>query len=181
MHNEWQKVLDFWFKESTNKQWFEKKPQFDAIIRDRFKLTTEKASRGELAHWRCSIKGRLAEIIVLDQFSRNIWRDTAKAFSQDNMALMLAQEAIKQPDYTHIPIKERKFILMPFMHSESPFIHQQAVPLFTALNDKITLEFEMRHKEIIDHFGRYPHRNGILNRVSTTEEILFLKKSGSSF
>lgn len=118
---------------------------------------------------------------MLDQFSRNIWRDTAKAFSQDNMALMLAQEAIKQPDYKHLPIKERKFILMPFMHSESPFIHQQAVPLFTALNDKITLEFEMRHKEIIDHFGRYPHRNGILNRVSTPEEILFLKKSGSSF
>ncbi|MGP7972347.1 DUF924 family protein, partial [Proteus mirabilis] len=139
------------------------------------------ASRAELASWRESIEGRLGEIIILDQFSRNIWRDTPKAFSQDNMALILAQEAIRLPEYLTLTPVKRKFLIMPFMHSESQKIHQDAIALFSQLNDDDTYQYELRHKEIIDKYGRYPHRNEILGRTSTPEELAFLQQPGSSF
>ncbi len=176
-----EEVLSFWFEESTPKQWFEKNSKFDLAITKRFSHVCERAAQGELAYWRVSIRGRLAEIIVLDQFSRNLWRDTPKCFAQDCMALALAQEAIKQHDYNLLTLSQRKFILMPFMHSESSFIHLQAVELFRMLGDDNTLDYEMRHKAIIDKFGRYPHRNEILGRPSTKEEIEFLMQPNSSF
>lgn len=179
--NAMENVLTFWFEESTPKQWFEKSAKFDSTVTQRFAEMMEQAAKGELAYWRVSIRGRLAEIIILDQFSRNIWRDTPKAFAQDNMALVLAQEAIKQADYNLLTLSQRKFILMPFMHSESRFIHQQAVELFRGLGDDNTLNFEMQHKAIIDRFGRYPHRNEILGRTSTKDEITFLQQPNSSF
>ncbi|EKT55571.1 DUF924 family protein [Providencia sneebia] len=179
--NAMENVLTFWFEECTPKQWFEKNIKFDVMIAQRFGDIIERASQGELAFWRLSIRGRLAEIIVLDQFSRNVWRDTPKAFAQDKMALVLAQEAIKQSDYNMLTLSQRKFILMPFMHSESRFIHQQAVELFRGLGDESTLNYEMQHKAIIDRFGRYPHRNAILERPSTKEEIDFLQQPNSSF
>ncbi|EKT63916.1 DUF924 family protein [Providencia burhodogranariea] len=179
--NAMENVLTFWFEESAPKQWFEKSAKFDSIVTQRFAGIMERAAKGELAYWRVSIRGRLAEIIILDQFSRNIWRDTPKAFAQDNMALVLAQEAIKQTDYNLLTLSQRKFILMPFMHSESSFIHQQAVELFRGLGDDSTLNYEMQHKAIIDRFGRYPHRNEILRRQSTQDEITFLQQPNSSF
>lgn len=179
--NAMENVLTFWFEESAPKQWFEKSAKFDSIVTQRFAEMLERAAKGELAYWRVSIRGRLAEIIILDQFSRNIWRDTPKAFAQDNMALVLAQEAIKQTDYNLLTLSQRKFILMPFMHSESRFIHQQAVELFRGLGDDSTLNFEMQHKAIIDRFGRYPHRNELLGRPSTKDEIIFLQQPNSSF
>ncbi|HGN1708184.1 TPA: DUF924 family protein [Providencia rettgeri] len=179
--NAMEEVLSFWFEESTPKQWFEKNAKFDLTIAQRFAHTSERAAKGELAYWRASIRGRLAEIIVLDQFSRNLWRDTPRSFAQDGMALALAQEAIKQHDYNLLTLSQRKFILMPFMHSESSFIHLQAVELFRMLGDDSTLEYEMRHKAIVDKFGRYPHRNEILGRLSTPEEIAFLQEPNSSF
>lgn len=180
-HSDYQQVHDFWFKECTAEDWFGKNPAFDKLIWDRFGSICEAASRGECYSWRSTLRGRLAEIVVLDQFSRNVWRDTPRAFSQDGMALVLAQEAIQHPDYHQLSQPERKFILMPFMHSESRVIHKQAVELFKALGDEQTLEFEYRHKVIIDRFGRYPHRNKILGRQSTPEEIEFLKEPNSSF
>ncbi|WP_321146770.1 DUF924 family protein [Providencia alcalifaciens] len=179
--NAMEKVLSFWFEESTPKQWFEKSEKFDLTIAKRFTALSEQAAKVELAYWRASIRGRLAEIIILDQFSRNLWRDTPRAFAQDAMALALAQEAIKQPDYHLLTLSQRKFMLMPFMHSESSFIHLQAVELFRMLGDDSTLDYEMRHKAIIDKFGRYPHRNEILGRPSTREEIAFLQQPNSSF
>ena len=179
--NAMEEVLSFWFEESTPKQWFEKNTKFDLAIAKRFGDVCERASKGELAYWRASIRGRLAEIIVLDQFSRNLWRDTPRSFAQDPMALALAQEAIKQHDYNLLTPSQRKFILMPYMHSESSFIHLQAVELFRMLGDDDTLDYEMRHKAIIDKFGRYPHRNEILGRASTKEEIAFLAQPNSSF
>lgn len=176
-----EQVLSFWFEEATPKQWFEKNSQFDAAIIKRFSVISEHAAKGELAYWRKSLKGRLAEIIVLDQFSRHIWRDTPRAFSQDTMALVLAQEALKHQDFNQLSISQRKFILMPFMHSESMFIHQQSVELFRILGHDKTLEYEMQHKAIIDRFGRYPHRNIILERHSSKEELLFLQQAGSIF
>lgn len=177
----WIKVHHFWFNECTAEDWFGKDPAFDRLIWQRFGSICEAAAQGECAHWRKTLRGRLAEIVVLDQFSRNVWRDTPRAFSQDGMALVLAQEAILQPEYEHLGQSEKQFILMPFMHSESRYIHRQAVKLFKALGDEQTLEYEYRHKVIIDRFGRYPHRNRILGRASTHEEIEFLKQPGSSF
>ncbi|QLB20181.1 hypothetical protein A6B43_00815 [Vespertiliibacter pulmonis] len=176
-----QDIIHFWFEELTNKDWFGKSDELDNLIHKRFENLAESAAKGELVDWRKTIEGRLAEIIVLDQFSRNLWRDTPRAFAQDPIALALAQEALKQPEYESLPLIKRKFLLMPYMHSESAKIHAQAVELFSTLEDDYTFDYEIRHKEIIDRFGRYPHRNAILNRTSTPEEIEFLAQPNSSF
>lgn len=176
-----QAVLHFWAHATTPEQWFTKDPQFDQRITQQFLHTTEAVAQGECAHWRHSLHGRLAEIIVLDQFSRNIWRDTPRAFAQDPMALALAQETLRQPQFAQLSQRERQFILMPFMHSESKKIHVQALELFKKYTDDITIDYEVRHKVIIDQFGRYPHRNAILGRLSTAAELEFLKGPNSSF
>lgn len=176
-----QDVLHFWFHASTPEQWFTKDTQFDALLHRRFLATLKAAAQGECAAWRYSIQGRLAEIIVLDQFSRNIWRNTPQAFSQDAMALALAQEVILRPAFQQLSVEQRKFILMPFMHSESRAIHAQAAVLFKTYTDEQTYGYELLHKRIIDRFGRYPHRNALLGRQSTQEELLFLLEPDSSF
>lgn len=170
-----QDVLHFWFVESTPQMWFQGGKSYDQTIRERFGPVCEAAARGECDEWRATMKGRLAEIIVLDQFSRNIWRDTPQAFSQDGIALVLAQEAIKLPEYQTLSTMEKKFVIMPFMHSESRLIHEKALVLFTELGDAATLEHEIQHKGMIDKFGRYPTRNKILGRASSEEEIAFCK------
>lgn len=175
-------VLDFWFKEAGNQKWFEKNPDFDQILTERFADVLKQAAAAEFYTWRTSAQGRLAEIIVLDQFSRNIYRHTSAAFSQDAMALALAQEAVAAGILHELDsIEVRNFILMPYMHSESKLIHQQAELLFKQFSSEKTYGFELRHKVIVDRFGRYPHRNEILGRTSTAEEIEFLKQPGSSF
>ena len=123
----------------------------------------------------------LAEIIVLDQFSRNIFRDQAEAFSQDSLALALSQEAVACNAPAALDTEQRSFLYMPYMHSESPLVHQQAVQLFSEEGMENSYDFEIRHKEIIDRFGRYPHRNVVLGRQSTQAELDFLKQPGSSF
>lgn len=139
------------------------------------------ARQGELYTWRESARGRLAEIIVLDQFSRNIHRDSAQAFAQDGMALVLAQEAIAAGAHTSLSESETGFLLMPYMHSESRAIHAIAEALFRQHASANNHTFELKHKAIIDRFGRYPHRNPILGRDSTPEEKEFLKLPGSGF
>ncbi|KNZ42733.1 DUF924 family protein [Acetobacterium bakii] len=176
-----QKVLDFWFNPDNEPFWFQKNEQFDQQIKEYFYDVWLAGRQGLLANWRDTIQGRLAEIIVLDQFSRNLNRDNAASFAQDGIALVLAQEAVKDPKFSTLPESRKKFILMPFMHSESSSIHEQGLPLFEALGDALTLEFELKHKAIIDKFGRYPHRNETLNRQSTSEELEFLKQPDSSF
>lgn len=174
-------IIDFWFDKENTAFWFKKSEAFDATLSAQFKETLDAAARGELFQWRQSHEGRLAEIIVLDQFSRNIFRDTASAFAQDALALVLSQEAITRDVLASLSESQRNFLLMPFMHSESPLIHQQAVSLFKSNSSPQTLEFELRHKAIIDRFGRYPHRNAILGRASTAQEEEFLQQPGSSF
>jgi uncharacterized protein (DUF924 family) len=154
---------------------------FDRLIATRFKEVHDSAVRCELSSWRDTLEGRLAEIIVLDQFSRNIHRDSPLAFAADPLALALAQEAVRVDARRDLTLQQRSFLYMPFMHSESPLIHQQAVTLFSEPGLENNLEFELRHKAIIDRFGRYPHRNAVLGRVSTPEEIAFLEEPGSSF
>ncbi|MAE20859.1 MAG: hypothetical protein CMK92_00345, partial [Pseudomonas sp.] len=132
--------------------------------------------------WRQTAEGRLAEIIVLDQFSRNIYRDTPRAFSQDPLALALAQEAVANGALAQLKNADyRTFLLMPYMHSESKAVHQTAEILFKDHAPDDNYQFELKHKAIIDRFGRYPHRNVILGRPSTAEEAEFLKSPGSSF
>jgi uncharacterized protein (DUF924 family)/formiminotetrahydrofolate cyclodeaminase len=181
IHPDGQAVLDFWFDPQHQPFWFSKDEAFDAAIRAQFYDRWRAACSGLLADWRDTIEGRLAEIILLDQFSRNLNRDDHNAFAQDGMALMLAQEAIRDPDFGRLSQAQQRFILMPFMHSEAAGIHQRALPLFEALGDPATLEYEIRHQQIIAQFGRYPHRNEALKRVSSPAEIEFLKQPGSSF
>lgn len=178
---DYQTVINFWFEEIDRSLWWKKDPRFDESIRDRFLDTHRAAALGETFNWRATAEGRLAEIIVLDQFSRNMFRDTPKAFAYDPIALVLAQEAIANQADEKVPEEQRFFFYMPFMHSESALIHQQAVELFSKPGMENNLDFEHRHKAIIDQFGRYPHRNKILGRESTQEEVEFLKKPGSSF
>lgn len=174
-------VLSFWFSELEPKDWFVSSDEVDATIKSRFSALLASAAQCELSNWRTSAKGRLAEIIVLDQFSRNAHRNSAKAFSQDPLALALAQEAIALGLDKELSTTERSFLYMPFMHSESATIHQQAVELFNQPGLENNYDFELKHKVIIDRFGRYPHRNEILGRTSTAEEIEFLTQPGSSF
>lgn len=123
----------------------------------------------------------MAEIIVLDQLSRNLYRNSSLAFAQDSLALALAQEAITLKLDAALPPIQRSFLYMPFMHSESKLIHQYALKLFEDLGNPINLDFEQRHKEIIDRFGRYPHRNQVLGRNSSQEELDFLTQPNSHF
>lgn len=174
-------ILDFWFREIVPTQWWNAGPEFDHLIETRFLPILQQAAAGELYAWRETLPGRLAEIIVLDQFSRNAWRGTPRAFLQDNMALTLSQEAIRNGALATLESNERIFLLMPWMHSESAAIHAEAERLFLEHAPASHYDFELRHKVIIDRFGRYPHRNAILGRASTTEEVEFLKQPGSSF
>lgn len=177
----YQLVLDFWFKESEPQKWFKKDLSFDREIASRFSKIHRQACAGELAMWRSNAHGRLAEIIVLDQFSRNLFRDHAQAFATDSLALVLAQEAIAGGHDKELSVVERGFIYMPFMHSESKIIHQEALRIFTEHGQSGNLDYEIKHKAIIDRFGRYPHRNSVMGRKSTDEELAFLQEPGSSF
>ena len=168
-----QKVLDFWFNEQHQAFWFSKDDDFDLKIRENFTELHQQATLGELWQWRDSAEGRLAEVIVLDQFSRNLYRNDAKAFAFDSMALVLAQELIHLGLDKILSHQQRHFAYLPFMHSESLLIHQQAIVLFKSLPNPQALDFEYKHLEIIQRFGRYPHRNQVLSRTSTAEEIEF--------
>jgi len=174
-------ILQFWFDELSSKQHFEKDEKRDALIGQRFKEIHQAATHGELLAWRDTPDGRLAEIIVLDQFSRNLYRDQPEAFACDGIALVLAQEAVRTGDDQSLPIARRAFIYMPYMHSESRRIHEIAVQLFSQPGMEFNLKYELKHKAIIDRFGRYPHRNAALGRVSTTAETEFLSQPGAGF
>ncbi|KAB2901864.1 MAG: DUF924 domain-containing protein [Dokdonella sp.] len=174
-------VLEFWFEQIEPAQWWRVDAAFDAALRERFGTLHEAAVQGELYAWRADASGRLAEVIVLDQFSRNLHRGSARAFAADPMALALAQEAVAAGHDQALPPARRLFLYLPYMHSESARIHAVAVGLFERLGLRDNLDFELRHKAIIDRFGRYPHRNAALGRVSTEAELAFLREPGSSF
>lgn len=171
---EFQQVLEFWFEELSQKQWFIKDLSLDEAISQRFSLLHDKAVLGELSHWRNEPKGALAEIILLDQFSRNMFRGEAKSFQFDPLALTLAQEALRREGHLALNTNEFDFLMMPFMHSESVLVHQRAAPYFALSSNEGLVSFEEKHFNIIKRFNRYPHRNQILGRVSTEQELAFL-------
>ncbi len=174
-------VIRFWFEECTPAQWWSKDAAFDRLIAQRFAATHAQATRCELHAWRGTPLGRLAEVIVLDQFSRNLHRDSALAFAHDALALALAQEAIAAGADARLTAVQRSFLYLPYMHSESLAIHAIALDLYQRNGIAENLDFERRHQRIIERFGRYPHRNAALGRHSTAEEIAFLQQPGSSF
>lgn len=174
-------ILNFWFKDLEPQQWFMKDEAFDQTIRDRFEATYWDIVNGQCEDWLQSAEGNLAYVVVLDQFSRNMFRDTPQAFAGDHLALAAAQNAVSQGFDQQVTPQQRTFFYMPYMHSEDPAVHITAVELFTAHGNKMNLEYEFKHKAIIDRFGRYPHRNQILGRESTSEEVEFLKGPDSSF
>jgi uncharacterized protein (DUF924 family) len=176
-----QDILDFWFKELTPKQHFAKDAALDSAMRERFEAVLVSAAQCELFDWRTSPAGRVAEIVLLDQFSRNIFRDTPRAFAQDALALALAQELVASGQDLNLPLAQRRFVYMPYMHSESAKVHAQAVRLFSQPGLEDNLDFELRHQAIITRFGRFPHRNALLGRLSSAEEAAFLATPGSSF
>lgn len=174
-------VLDFWFVELGPEDRFKKSDELDVQIVERFGRFHHAAVSGELYSWRESGLGALAEVIVLDQFSRNMYREDPRSFSQDPQALTLAQEAVRRGLDQELTPDQKAFLYMPYMHSESALIHEVALELFGQSGLEFYLEYEIKHKVIVDRFGRYPHRNKILGRTSTAEEIEFLKQPGSSF
>jgi len=189
----WQPVLDFWFLPQGHPghlriraEWFQKNPAFDDTVRARFGALVDSAISGGLADWEQAPQGALAKVLVLDQFTRNIWRDTARAFAGDAQALGLAQHMLAQGHDRSMAAVERQFAYLPFMHAEDLPSQERSVALYQALAAAYpehlgTLDFAVRHRDIIARFGRFPHRNAQLGRPSTPEETVFLAQPGSGF
>lgn len=174
-------VYDFWFNEENEENWFKRSDAFDQEIYERFYDTWDAARQGLLYKWRETFEGRLAEILVLDQFSRNLQRGNALSYTQDPMALVLSQHAITMPEFDEQPLEKKSFVLLPWMHSESKEIQAITEQLYLELDDDLHIEIMYDHKKLIDTFGRYPHRNKAMGRQSTPEEIEFLGNNDLEF
>jgi len=176
-------VLDFWFgpvSGARREEWFAKDPAFDAEIRDRFGDLYARAAAGACDDAAATPRGRLALVIVLDQFPRNMFRDDSRAFAADAHALIHARAAVAAGQDAVLAPIEREFLYMPFQHSESLADQRRSVALFADLGD-VADDYARRHLAIIERFGRFPHRNAVLGRDSTPEERTFLTRPGSSF
>ena len=174
-------VLAFWFAELGPDDWFGGGDEVDDRIRERFLALHEALGHDVPASWRATARGMLAAVIALDQFPRNLYRGDPRAFATDPMALALATEAIERGLDRTMTKDERQFLYLPFEHSEDPDVQARSVELFASLDDEDTLGYAVRHKEIVDRFGRFPHRNEALGRESTPEELAFLTEPDSSF
>ncbi|CAG1013760.1 hypothetical protein BURC_00511 [Burkholderiaceae bacterium] len=181
-------VLDFWFGagDAPRAEWFRKDPAFDALIAERFGPLVEQALAGELHDWARQSDTALARILLLDQFTRNIFRDSARAFAGDALALAAARAMVAAGQDLQLPPLGRAFVYLPFEHAEELAAQDEAVRLFTALAAHSPLVQEMldyahRHRAVIERFGRFPHRNDLLERESTADEIAFLREPGSRF
>ena len=174
-------VLDFWLRQTAPDLWFTRDDAVDARIRNDFSDLHKKAVAGELVSWRKTPRGCLAEIILLDQFSRNLYRDDARAFAADEQAREILAHALAQGFDAGMSTDERRFLYMPLQHSEDAADQARSVELFRTLENDATFEYTLRHQEIISRFGRFPHRNAALDRESTAEEIAFLAEPNSSF
>jgi uncharacterized protein (DUF924 family) len=170
-------ILAFWYSELKPADWWAANPELDRQIAERFGETHAHLALGEGFPWRGTARGRLAEIIVLDQFSRQLFRGQGRAFAQDGMALVLAQEAVAGGFDAGLSTDEKAFLYMPLMHSESLVVHAMAAPLFAALGGDY-LKAAAGHLEVLKRFGRYPKRNVALRRASTAEELAYIAEGG---
>ena len=169
-----QDILDFWYAPEMRSSWFNSTPELDTQIRARFEPTWEAAVRGELDAWLGSPAGCLALAIILDQFPLNMFRDTAKSFSSEGQAIGVAKQALEKGFDQHIDPAQLAFLYMPLMHSEDLADQDLSVELFAAAGLDNNLRFAQHHREIVRRFGRFPHRNAILGRTSTPQEIAYL-------
>ena len=194
-----QKILSFWFGELRGNTipkekyylWFEKNNETDELIKENFEFLFQKSNSGELNNWIKDSNGLLSWVVLLDQFSRNIYRDSVKAFEQDKKALQISLNVILAGLDKKYKPAERMFLYLPLEHSEILDVQKKSVGLFKTLLDEsspenkqileISYEYAKKHEEVIERFGRFPHRNKILSRESTEEEMEFLKTPGSSF
>ena len=174
-------VLEFWFVDHSQPDWFGGKPEFDAEIADQFSDTHAAVARGETWRWRTTTEGRLAEIIVLDQFSRQLFRRRPEAFASDSMALVLAQEAVAGGHHNFLSMPQRMFMLLPYMHAESAVIQAESMRLHTALGVPEVLKFADGHTQCIARFGRFPKRNAALGRTNTPEEAEYIATTEGVF
>jgi len=179
-------VLGFWFEDCTPEQWFAKNDAFDAALKMRFGACCNAAATGALDGWAADGRGALALVLVLDQFPRNLYRDDPRAWATDGAALMVAEAAIMQGWDAALAPLERMFLYLPFQHAEDRVLQARSVALYTALDEEPgahpkALESARRHREIVERFGRFPHRNAVLGRTSTPDELAFLEEPDSSF
>src|SRR5215210_1033519 len=181
-------VLDFWFGREGEpgyggfrEEWFRKDPEFDREVRDRFEELQERAAAGDLDGWRQDARGCLALVILLDQFPRNMFRGDPRSYATDRKAQETAEYAVDHALDRELPEFQRAFLYMPFMHSENLEHQRRSVELFRAMGGSDSAGYAVRHMEIIERFGRFPHRNEVLGRRTTPEEADFLTQPGSSF
>ncbi len=180
-------ILEFWFGPPPHRPrdaWFRKDASFDAVVRERFGDAVDDALAGGLVHWSRTARGALAHVILLDQFTRNIHRDTPRAFAGDALALAAAREAIARGFDRELEPIERGFLYLPFEHAESPALQERSVALFEALHARAPAalatafagfaDYARRHRDVIARFGRFPHRNAALGRASTADELAWL-------
>lgn len=169
-----QDILDFWFSEQSRKLWFNSTPQFDALLRERYLATWEQAGRGELDHWMDSAEGCLALAIILDQLPLNMFRGDALCFATEAQSRDVARVAIERGFDRQLPLEQRAFLYLPFMHSESLADQELALKLFDQPGLEDNLRFARHHHGIVEQFGRFPHRNEILGRKNSAAEIDYL-------
>ena len=188
MNDEARRVLDFWFgnTDAARPEWFRKDPAFDASIRASFGPLIERALAGALSEWQAAPESALALILLLDQFTRNVFRDSPRAFAGDTQALAAARALVASGGDRQLPPQRRAFAYMPFEHAEERAAQDEAVRLFTPLAQEAPfladmLDYAHRHRDIVARFGRFPHRNAVLGRTSTAEEAQFLTQPGSGF
>jgi uncharacterized protein (DUF924 family) len=188
----WREIIEFWFgvpdspeRGVPRKAWFEKSAEFDAAIRERFSMLLDAAAAGRLASWASTPLAALALVIVFDQFPRNMFRGAPRAFATDPRALEIARDIVARGfDSAYLPV-ERAFAYLPFEHAEDVAMQRHSLALFAKLPPSSTsasyMDYARRHHDVIARFGRFPHRNEMLGRTSTPEEVEFLKQPGSSF
>lgn len=176
-------ILRFWFEESSPAQWFQKNPDFDQAIRTRFASDYELAAAGIFDGWQDTPEGCLALCLLLDQFPRNMFRDSPRAFATDFKALGFARHAVEKRFDQLMPPVRRRFLYLPFEHSEDMDDQNRSVAFFQSMqkDDPVGYEYAVRHRDVISRFGRFPHRNAVLNRASTPDEEAYLAAPGAGF
>lgn len=175
-------IVDFWFDEAMKPYWFRPSPSFDRVVGETLGPHHEAAARGDLDHWMEDVDGCLALCVLLDQVPRNMFRGTPRAFATDGKARAVAEHALANGFDLECTTDERLFLYLPFEHHEDPASQERSVALFTErVGEEVNIDYALRHRAVIQRFGRFPHRNAILGRTSTAEETAFLQEPGSSF
>ena len=174
-----EEIINYWYSERVQPLWFNSTPEFDAELKERFEPLVKSAAQGELSNWLESPEGCLALVIVLDQFPLNIYRGKPESFSTEKQAVNIARHAVERGYDKKLPSSQLAFLYMPFMHSESMADQDLSVQLFTSAGLKDNAKFAEHHRDIVRRFGRFPHRNKILGRQNSQDELEYLNSKGA--